>query len=108
MRMTGYRPYPVPDGSFAGQTILLTDGDDPVSRGLAAAFAALGGDVFVAAEGETAVSAFDRFERPIDILVNCRWQRTLGPAEDLPPRSEGRRVGKECVRPCRSRWSPAH
>src|SRR3546814_14699754 len=21
-------------------------------------------------------------------------------------RSEGRRVGKECVRPCRSRWSP--
>src|SRR3546814_14560333 len=39
MRMTGYRPYPVPDGSFAGQTILLTDGDDPVSRGLAAAFA---------------------------------------------------------------------
>ncbi len=83
--MTGYRPYPVPDGSFAGQTILLTDGDDPVSRGLAAAFAALGGDVFVAAEGETAVSAFDRFERPIDILVNCRWQRTLGPAEDMPP-----------------------
>src|SRR3546814_396797 len=23
-------------------------------------------------------------------------------------RSEGRRVGKECVRTCRSRWSPAH
>src|SRR3546814_16852056 len=82
MRRTGYLPYPVPDGSFAGQTILLTDGDDPVSRGLAAAFAALGGDVFVAAEGETAVSAFDSFERPIDLLVNCRWQRTLGPAED--------------------------
>src|SRR3546814_15105649 len=23
-------------------------------------------------------------------------------------RSEGRRVGKECVRTCRSRWSPVH
>src|SRR3546814_16487376 len=28
---------------------------------------------------------------------------------DLPrSRSEGRRVGKECVRTCRSRWSPSH
>src|SRR3546814_18572209 len=25
-----------------------------------------------------------------------------------PPRSEERRVGKECVSPCRSRWSPDH
>src|SRR3546814_12651575 len=24
------------------------------------------------------------------------------------PRSEGRRVGKECVSTCRSRWSPYH
>src|SRR3546814_12148202 len=29
---------------------------------------------------------------------------TLGPAE----RSEERRVGKECVSTCRSRWSPYH
>src|SRR3546814_18654161 len=31
--------------------------------------------------------------------------------EDAPfdkIRSEERRVGKECVRPCRSRWSPYH
>src|SRR3546814_17291114 len=26
----------------------------------------------------------------------------------LVPRSEERRVGKECVSPCRSRWSPYH
>ena len=26
----------------------------------------------------------------------------------LPPRSEERRVGKECLRLCRSRWSPYH
>src|SRR3546814_6334164 len=27
---------------------------------------------------------------------------------DLGPRSEERRVGKECVSTCRSRWSPYH
>src|SRR3546814_12200673 len=26
----------------------------------------------------------------------------------VEPRSEERRVGNECVRPCRSRWSPYH
>src|SRR3546814_1618770 len=30
------------------------------------------------------------------------------PQRDLRPRSEERRVGKECVRTCRSRWSPDH
>ena len=29
-------------------------------------------------------------------------------AEALPTRSEERRVGKECLRLCRSRWSPYH
>src|SRR3546814_20689007 len=29
-------------------------------------------------------------------------------AFDLATRSEERRVGKECVRTCRSRWSPVH
>src|SRR3546814_15638463 len=29
-------------------------------------------------------------------------------ATDLADRSDERRVGKECVRPCRSRWSPFH
>src|SRR3546814_20683260 len=28
--------------------------------------------------------------------------------QDRPDRSEERRVGKECVRTCRSRWSPYH
>src|SRR3546814_17966673 len=27
---------------------------------------------------------------------------------DIDPRSEERRVGKECVSTCRSRWSPYH
>src|SRR3546814_16484467 len=29
-------------------------------------------------------------------------------AENAAPRSEERRVGKECVSTCRSRWSPFH
>src|SRR3546814_12445622 len=29
-------------------------------------------------------------------------------AEQVPARSEERRVGKECVSTCRSRWSPYH
>src|SRR3546814_14554390 len=28
--------------------------------------------------------------------------------DDIPPRSEERRVGKECVSTCRSRWSRYH
>src|SRR3546814_15604138 len=34
------------------------------------------------------------------------WQRALIVAAG--PRSEERRVGNECVRTCRSRWSPYH
>ena len=30
------------------------------------------------------------------------------PPHERPDRSEERRVGKECVQPCRSRWSPYH
>src|SRR3546814_4207497 len=38
-------------------------------------------------------------------------QALLGPdykLADYEPRSEERRVGKECVSTCRSRWSPYH
>src|SRR3546814_15548435 len=46
----------------------------------------------------------------------CRFQLSLAKRltgdrnflEVLIPRSEERRVGKECVRTCRSRWSPYH
>src|SRR3546814_6126845 len=44
-------------------------------------------------------------------IPSCR--RNPGSAADLPAdqrraRSEERRVGKECVSTCRSRWSPYH
>ena len=39
-----------------------------------------------------------------------RLTRSQGDAEDLvqDTRSEERRVGKECLDTCRSRWSPYH
>src|SRR3546814_12898710 len=37
------------------------------------------------------------------------WSRCLAVAtDDVEGRSEERRVGKECVSTCRSRWSPYH
>src|SRR3546814_16349292 len=43
----------------------------------------------------------------------ARYRRVDRPAGDIdhpaaPHRSEERRVGKECVSTCRSRWSPYH
>src|SRR3546814_18505642 len=41
---------------------------------------------------------------PMSVL---RRMREMFPAAEIfPMRSEERRVGKECVSPCRSRWSP--
>src|SRR3546814_12321506 len=34
--------------------------------------------------------------------------RIIVRAEGIEPRSEERRVGKECVSTCRSRWAPDH
>src|SRR3546814_15890227 len=38
----------------------------------------------------------------------ARWRPTLPVKDRQPVRSEERRVGKEWVRTCRSRWSPYH
>src|SRR3546814_12363782 len=35
-------------------------------------------------------------------------EASFGPLDDPVQRSEERRVGKECVSTCRSRWSPYH
>src|SRR3546814_20393420 len=39
-------------------------------------------------------------------VVAAVGREVEGDREPLLPRSEERRVGKECVRTCRSRWSP--
>src|SRR3546814_12295335 len=53
--------------------------------------------------------------RALPVLTPSGQQITLGSVATLritsgPPmlRSEERRVGKECVSTCRSRWSPSH
>src|SRR3546814_18305464 len=38
----------------------------------------------------------------------AEFLRTLGQQPGIQGRSEERRVGKECVSTCRSRWSPYH
>src|SRR3546814_14234311 len=57
-------------------------------------------------------------DRPIDAAYQIGYlpeERGLYPAMTtreavafLGPRPEARRVGTECVSPCRSRWSPSH
>src|SRR3546814_11806386 len=42
------------------------------------------------------------------IVAAHREQRADAPAEIVVERSEGRRVGKECVSTWRARWSPKH
>src|SRR3546814_2923298 len=54
---------------------------------------------------------------PISDAGGCRWKLIFAPrasasrGSSMPTpigRSEERRVGKECVSTCRSRWSPYH
>src|SRR3546814_9497026 len=49
----------------------------------------------------------DEFQDTDPLQVEILW-RLCGEPPDGDPRSEERRVGKECVSTCRSRWSPYH
>src|SRR3546814_19900832 len=50
----------------------------------------------------------DRLERVDALRLHLRHGGGQVDAEVLAERSEERRVGKECVSTCRSRWSPYH
>src|SRR3546814_12874963 len=45
------------------------------------------------------------FEHALDVILRLEDRDRLDPVE---VRSEARRVGKECVSPCSSSWSPNH
>src|SRR3546814_12323639 len=47
-------------------------------------------------------------ERMMEILSSLELQPAGETIRDLSERSAERRVGKECVSTCRSRWSPYH
>src|SRR3546814_17103366 len=54
---------------------------------------------------------FDAAIRPGEGDFNferLQWAEVALGQDDLDSRSEERRVGKECVSTCRSRWSPYH
>src|SRR3546814_20587661 len=72
--------------------------------------AALAGRVsrrFLASLG---AAIFDQSEHTIRIWLEDRLVVRIRPlvGREPPKRSEERRVGKECVSPCRSRWSQYH
>src|SRR3546814_2685687 len=49
-----------------------------------------------------------QFERQVDADRGAEDRHAETRTAALQPRSEERRVGKECVSTCRSRWSPYH
>src|SRR3546814_15647481 len=53
--------------------------------------------------GEPVTKVADVVQAPVD-----RYDRIYGPHHSYNSRSEERRVGKECVSTCSSRWSPYH
>src|SRR3546814_11301130 len=67
-----------------------------------------------ALEAEDGIASLRRFDHALALDVEpvggqARWAEARR-LQDLHPvgRSEERRVGKECVSTCRSRWSPYH
>src|SRR3546814_14511877 len=49
-----------------------------------------------------------RYLSPLSAAWILVWQNNQTPKEKPGLRSEERRVGKECVSTCRSRWAPYH
>ena len=58
--------------------------------------------------GERAIDVFNPFTRKRIGSVPKATVEEVRQAFSIARRSEERRVGKECIEPCRSRWSPYH
>ena len=60
-------------------------------------------------EGQTMVEMSKEFpDSTVSKQILCRYLEYDIEGGDTTSRSEERRVGKECLRLCRSRWSPYH
>src|SRR3546814_11309685 len=59
---------------------------------------------WIAAIDDSRATAFGLFHEALDYSRDRRRAEIAG----MNDRSEERRVGKECVSTCRSRWSPYH
>ena len=83
--------------------ILLVDDSAPFRRQIGSALTASGLVVLEATEGVEALWRA-RSAAPFDLVLLDIHLPNLSGRE----RSEERRVGKECMPVCRSRWSPYH
>src|SRR3546814_15599666 len=81
----------------------------PAQRALRAIFEAAVAQVAAQVVGHRAVDPFETDLLLQDVGAVIAQVEAAGDAERVvEARSEERRVGKECVSTCRSRWSPYH
>src|SRR3546814_17710572 len=59
-------------------------------------------------DATTLRATVDRYNAQVQRGVDDDFQRGENSFDEWSGRSEERRVGKECVSTCRSRWSPYH
>ena len=101
---------PAERGATRARVLAITSGKGGVGKTFLAANLAMA----LATRGERVlVLDADLGLANLDVVLNLAPKVTLhdvftGKVELNDARSEERRVGKECIPPCRSRWSPYH
>ena len=106
---------------LAGKTVIVTGGGSNIGRAITFAFAKEKCNVVIADIDEeqgkkVAKEASALGGKAIGIKtdvtdyasVEAMVKKAIGQFGGVDVRSEERRVGKECIEPCRSRWSPYH
>src|SRR3546814_18578753 len=89
--------------------IIGAAGRDNMGQVIARRFAAEGARVVVAGRDEAALAELAEEIGGLAVRCDITDEGDLAALADAAvTRSEERRVGKECVSTCRSRWSPYH